>query len=312
VAGEAVVVVDWGTSSFRLWVLDQAGAVLSRAVTREGMSTLDRAQFAPVLERHLGEAKVAPDTPVVVCGMAGAAQGWCEAPYADLPAALGDITAGAVAPPDTQRPVMILPGLAQRIPGRADVMRGEETILLGAWLGEGASGTICLPGTHSKWARLDGGAVTGFETAMTGELFALLSQKSTLSHFASAPPGDLTASPAFAAAVEEALAAPQSILRALFSVRATPLVEGRDRAADMPARLSGLLIGLEIAGNGAERHEEVTLIASGSIGDAYARALALAGHPVTRLDAEIMVLNGLTHAAATLFPDAGLNYGTPT
>ena len=64
--------------------------------------------------------------------------------------------------------------------GTPDVMRGEETQLVGAVAADEASVLAVLPGTHSKWARVDRGRVVDFTTYMTGELYGVLLSHSIL------------------------------------------------------------------------------------------------------------------------------------
>jgi 2-dehydro-3-deoxygalactonokinase len=139
--------------------------------------------FATVLQSHLDAVGAAPALPVVVCGMAGARQGWVEAGYVETPAQLASIPKHAVRVPGQDRDIRILPGIAQRDPRAPDVMRGEETQLLGA-LGVDAAddAVVCMPGTHSKWVRTRGGTVERFATFMTGELFDVVSRQTILSH----------------------------------------------------------------------------------------------------------------------------------
>src|SRR5258705_6442214 len=179
----AYVAVDWGTSSFRLWLVDRAGNVLGERRSHEGMMAAGKPGFATVLQSHLEAVGAAPGLPVVICGMAGARQGWVEAGYVDTPARLASILKHAVPVPGQNRDIRILPGIAQRDPKAPDVMRGEETQLLGA-LGIDAAGdaVVCMPGTHSKWVRTSGGSVEGFATFMTGELFGVVSRVTNLAH----------------------------------------------------------------------------------------------------------------------------------
>ena len=128
----AYAAVDWGTSSFRLWLVDGAGRALAERRSDEGMMAAARSGFAAVLHAHLAALSAPPDLPVIICGMAGARQGWVEAGYVDTPAPLAAIPAGAVIVPEKSRDVRILPGIAQRDRDAPDVMRGEETQLLGA------------------------------------------------------------------------------------------------------------------------------------------------------------------------------------
>ena len=291
--------VDWGTSSFRLWLLARDGAVLAEQRSDEGMVAAMNAGFATVLQGHLAALGAGSDLPVIVCGMAGAKQGWKEAPYLDTPADLAALAQRAVAPAGAGRDVRILPGIAQRDPRHPDVMRGEETQLLGL-VAEGlSSGLVCLPGTHSKWATLRDERVEAFATYMTGEMFAALSAHTILR--LAIEGGDVSPDDAvFLAAAREAAAAPAAIANQLFAVRAAPLLGFAARGA--PA-LSGALIGLELAGV-RSRHREVNeavLVSSGRLAELYRAALAELGFAVRSVDAEALVRRGLLSAALTIW-----------
>ncbi|MGP6089261.1 2-dehydro-3-deoxygalactonokinase [Antarctobacter jejuensis] len=293
----AFVGVDWGTSSFRLWVLSAGGRVLAERKGGEGMSTLTPDQFGPVLQSHLEGLRVPHDVPVLVCGMAGARTGWREAGYMDLPLRLSDLATATTCVPGFTWDVRILPGAAQRQAMSPDVMRGEETMLLGA-LRLGGQGWFCMPGTHSKWAQVQDGVLTRFDTFMTGETFALFSGRSTLSGFVYPNRFDAAV---FDCAVEAAFQRPQDSLRSLFQLRAGPLLQLVD-PGEVASRLSGLLIGMEIAGCQEAVSGEVCLIASGLLAERYSRALAVAGMGIRHLDADRAVRAGLSAAAEDLWP----------
>jgi 2-dehydro-3-deoxygalactonokinase len=192
--------------------------------------------------------------------------------------------------------VWIAPGLKQAQP--ADVMRGEETQIAGALrLLPGFDGVICLPGTHSKWAQVSAGEVVSFQTFMTGELFALLSDASVLRHTLQ---GDGWDEAAFAAAVGDAMARPERLGARLFSLRAESLIAGLTPGV-AKARLSGLLIGVELA---AARPywlgQRVTLVGADRLTAHYARALAAQGVVAQAMPATDCTLAGLqTLALAT-------------
>lgn len=296
--------VDWGTTSFRLWLMAEDGAMLAERRSNEGLSASAEAGFPAVLSRHLDAVGAPGDLPVVICGMAGSRQGWVEAGYIDIPARLDAIAEKTVEVAGMGRMVRILPGLAQRAERCADVMRGEETLLLGAGAGN-AEGLFCLPGTHSKWVRLERGEVSGFSTFMTGELFDVVSKHSILSHAMTAAGAVSAGDPAFVAGVIEAFRQPERITSMLFSVRAAQLLFEQDGAAAR-ARLSGLLIGLELAGSGCTREgaPPATLVASAGLASLYEAALRAIGVEVRSLDAEQAVRAGLTLAARSIFgPD---------
>src|SRR5690242_11901336 len=101
----AYVAVDWGTSSFRLWLIDRDGKVLGERRSDEGMMAAGKVGFAAVLQSHLGAVVAAPALPVIICGMAGARQGWVEAGYVDTPAPLASVLKQAAIVPGQQRDI---------------------------------------------------------------------------------------------------------------------------------------------------------------------------------------------------------------
>ena len=298
----AYAAVDWGTSSFRLWLVDRAGKVLAERRSEEGMTAAAKIGFAAVLQSHLASVSAAPDMPVIICGMAGARQGWVEAGYVDTPAPLDAILAGAVTAPGQSRDIRILPGIAQRDVNAPDVMRGEETQLLGA-LVENATGEalVCMPGTHSKWVEIRSGTVTRFATFMTGELFGAISHQTILSHAIAGAeaPEDRAA---FQQAVAEAFKTPALAANLLFRVRSRQLLFGGTAAAARET-ISGTLIGLELAaglGKDAPR-QGITLLASGRLAALYRLAFDTLSVAVQSIDADDAVLAGLSRAAAAIW-----------
>ncbi|MBD9371225.1 2-dehydro-3-deoxygalactonokinase [Rhizobium sp. ARZ01] len=299
----AYVAVDWGTSSFRLWLIGDDGAVLAERRSGEGMTTAASIGFGSVLASHIEALSAPAGLPVIVCGMAGARQGWVEAGYIDVPAALSSIPFAAVRVPGTAADIRILPGLAQRDRAHPDVMRGEETQLLGALaeLSDGHS-LVCMPGTHSKWVHVSDGFVTRFSTFMTGELFDAIAKHTILSHSI----GDAGAidgnDGAFRQAVTEVVRNPSAATNLLFGARSGALLHGLS-PADAKALISGTLIGLEIAGalDAAEPDAPVTLVSSGPLGALYESALDSAGVEPTIVDADAAVRAGLAVAAHALW-----------
>jgi len=297
-----IVLADWGTSNLRLWAMDAAGDIRAEQRSVKGMRQLDRDSFGPELDRCLAAMVVPANTPVLICGMAGAAEGWHEAPYLDAPCDLSAIGNGAVRVEHGGRDIRILPGIAHRERATPDVMRGEETILYGLEQTGTDEAMVCLPGTHSKWARLSGGHLAGFRTMMTGEMFALLSEVSILRHTVATSGWS---DDDFAGAVAEAHAAPADCLDKLFSLRAGPLLFG-DAVPSGSARLSGLLIGAEIATCMAADGAPLCLVATGGMADRYAAALTILGIDFGRADAGDAVRNGLFAIAARIWPERGL------
>lgn len=298
----AYVAVDWGTSSFRLWLVDRDGEVLAERRSAEGMLAAAGNGFPAVLQAHLAAVGAPDHLPVLVCGMAGAKTGWVEAGYVDTPAPLEAVLKQAVRVPGEARDIRILPGIAQRDAAAPDVMRGEETQLLGS-LGLEAAGEalVCMPGTHSKWVRVRGGSVERFSTFMTGELFSAVSRETILSlAVAGADEADDVAS--FKAAVKAAYAAPAFAANLLFTARSRQLLFGGTPNAARET-LSGTLIGAELAAglSSAVPRAGVTLIASGRLAALYRHAFDALSVMVQPLDADEAVRRGLSMAAAAIW-----------
>ncbi|WP_299283444.1 2-dehydro-3-deoxygalactonokinase [uncultured Tateyamaria sp.] len=291
----AWIAVDWGTSHLRAWLMSRDGAVIEARSSAAGMGTLERGGFEPALQALVGDALPAP---VLACGMVGSRQGWAEAPYTAVPCAPPGASE-AVQVPDTALNVRILPGVKQTKP--ADVMRGEETQIAGYIATHpGFDGVICLPGTHTKWVHISAGEIVSFRTAMTGEMFALLSSQSVLRHSMADGWDDA----AFMAGVDQTLSRPEALAAALFSLRAEGLLDALPGDAAR-ARLSGLLIGAELA---AMRPywlgQQVALIGAETLSDAYAAALAAQGVPCHTAGAQDMTLAGLTAAYTQIYGEA--------
>ncbi|PYE89184.1 2-dehydro-3-deoxygalactonokinase [Phyllobacterium leguminum] len=292
---------DWGTSRFRLWLMDRAGNVLAEKRADDGLDASRAKGFSQVLEGHLASLGAPGDLPVVICGMAGSRQGWVEAPYVHVPANPATILAAAARIPDVSRDIRIVPGLAQQ-GERPNVMRGEETQLLGLVHGKpGFSGLVAMPGTHSKWVYVEDGRVSRFSTYLTGELYALLAGQSILRHSIGAVAEGVDVDhPEFTAGLTTALVPGFSLLGSLFEIRAGMLLNGltQDAAA---ARLSGMVIGSEASDARSKAPADiktVQLVASGRMERLYRKALQAAGFDCETVDADDAVRKGL-HAAAT-------------
>ncbi len=290
----AWIAVDWGTTHLRAWGIGPDGAIIAEAVSDDGMGRLRPDQFEAALLALVGGWSEGP-TEVIACGMVGSRQGWAEAPYRAVPCApLG----GPFARPQVTDPridVHLVPGLKQQKP--PDVMRGEETQIAGFLATHPQfDGVLCLPGTHTKWVQVSAGEVVSFASYMTGELFDLLSHASVLRHSVGQGWDDA----AFAEALSETLSHPERLAARLFTIRAGGLLgqTGPDTAA---ARLSGLLVGAELAG--ARPYwlgQNLAVIGADRLVDLYATALAAQGLSPLRADGRVMTLAGLAVARAHL------------
>jgi 2-dehydro-3-deoxygalactonokinase len=275
------------------------GVPLFAAESGDGMGTLSPEDYPGALTSLLAPYLPTPEKglPVVICGMAGARQGWAEADYLETSADLRELGRRAVHPPvgDLPYSVSILSGVCQRQP--EDVMRGEEIQLLGlSILRPGFDGLVCMPGTHSKWAQLDGTILASFSTVMTGELFALLRSHSVLRHTTQ---GDLIG-PDTEAGVEAGLTAgqnaPDRLTSLLFRARSASLLSGK-QPDWCSGYLSGLLVGAETAARrDSVRGQSVPVIGSPRLTRIYCEALKRVGAEPDPVDPTESVLAGLRAA----------------
>jgi 2-dehydro-3-deoxygalactonokinase len=257
-----LIALDWGTTSLRAYKLAAGGVVLEQRALSSGIMQLPKTprvingrECADGFELAFDEAcgdwlDAQPDLPVIACGMVGSAQGWREAAYCETPANvanLGNSLQTVVSLRGTR--VHIVPGVIQRsrLP---NVMRGEETQVLGVLqnlpIEAGADLLIGLPGSHSKWVDVVDGCITHFDTFMTGEVFAVLSEHSILGR--TLKQGAMFDALAFDRGAQVALSADGElgVLSTLFSARTLGLT-GELSPTAQADYLSGLMIGHELA-----------------------------------------------------------------
>ncbi len=295
-----LIALDWGTTSLRAYKLAADGQVLEQRSLSCGIMQL------PVTPRDIGGVMCTdgfelafldacgdwldaqPDLPVIACGMVGSAQGWREAAYCDTPANVANLgtslqTVRSVRGVD----VHIVPGVIQRsrLP---NVMRGEETQVLGVMQRlpeeKGDDLLIGLPGSHSKWVEVADGCIVHFDTFMTGEVFAVLSDHSILGR--TQQRGGSFDSAAFDRGVQVALSIEGETgpLSTMFSARSLGLT-GELSASAQADYLSGLLIGHELTAMAAVLRRRrcsvhlpsVILIGNSQLCSRYSRALDACG-----------------------------------
>jgi 2-dehydro-3-deoxygalactonokinase len=288
----ALLAIDWGTTSARAYRMSGDGEVLAVREAPLGVQPIAGGDFGGALRALLGDW-IDVAAPRIACGMIGSRQGWIEVPYVSCPAALDALAQGIAGTPGGE--LAIVPGVTCRDPaGVPDVMRGEETQLAGAIEPGTGDALAVLPGTHSKWARVEGGRLADFATYMTGEIYGalmahtILGRLATAGRDADAPPG-----PAFVRGLERGIGS-GGLLHDLFGARTLALAGELD-PAEVADWLSGLLIGREVrsariaaqrAGHDASR---VILVGAQALVARYERAL---------LHLDIVAVRGPLHAAA--------------
>jgi len=262
--------VDWGGTRLRAFLIDGCGAVMETRAIDEGVDRLQgEAAFAGALARITNGW---PQLPTLACGVVGARFGWREMAYVPCPADAAQIAAGMHR---LEAGAWLVPGVAE-FSAHPDVMRGEETQILGA-LHEApqftARSCFVLPGTHSKWVEIEQGRITAIATHQSGELYGLLRQHSVLKRLM--PDRDVDRPAAFIAGVEASRnSGGRAFTQILFGVRARHLVDQLP-AEDMADYLSGLLIGHEIACSLPLRGDPVApmvVVGDPALCERYARA----------------------------------------
>jgi len=287
---------DWGTSRLRLY-LRQGKMVLDRR-DGPGISALTKSPRDTFLDL-VGDWREAGPFQALLCGMVGSRNGWQEAAYAPCPANAADIRERLLHLDADGLPVAIVPGLSCRNAlGGPDVMRGEETQILGALslnpeLAKGRH-LLALPGTHTKWVVVEDGAIVSFLTAPVGEIYALLREHSIL---AKAAPGDGPESPeGFARGVARIVEqGPARLPHLIFETRSRQLLDGLPKDEAM-GFLSGLLIASDTATTSTWFGDlgQVSLIGAPALSALYAQAIAAHGGTSVAVDGDAAVLAGLT------------------
>lgn len=275
-----MIAVDWGTTSFRAYRL-RGRAVLDRLALPLGILNVTEGRFEGALQDAVSPWLADGERRILMSGMIGSRQGWIEAPYLPCPAATADLAAALIRVPFGTAEVLLAPGLTATDPaGVPEVMRGEEVQIVGALSSASGDTTVCLPGSHSKWAHVAGGRIERFSTHLTGEAFAALRSHTILGRLMQADaPHDAEA---FDRGVLRS-ADPGGLLHHLFGVRTLGLFAQLPEAA-AASYLSGLLIGHEIRAAAPGPH--VLLIGAGALCELYSRAIALCGGSATLAEAD--------------------------
>lgn len=270
--------IDWGTSNRRAYLLDREGELMCQHEDNAGILNV-AGNFRESLHNLLHVLDIdAAD--VIMSGMIGSRNGWQQAPYLDIERPLLQLH-DALVEIDSDLPDVhcrIVPGYEYiDANGMPDVMRGEETQVLGALKLSASSGWFLLPGTHSKWVRVEEGCIREFLTFMTGEFYALMTQHGTLSQVMT---GQETVTSAFEAGVRAATLGP--LTHTAFCCRAL-VVTDRMLAEHAASYVSGLLIGTELDDilprTGDAIDVPVQVIGSQALATRYVSALEFLGIP---------------------------------
>jgi 2-dehydro-3-deoxygalactonokinase len=291
------VAVDWGTTSFRAALISSDGEILDEiAHADKGILQFRRGEFAPFLVQISRKWTKQGAQLFLLSGMIGSRDGMMDAPYCPCPldaAMLASKLSWAV--PER---VAIVPGVCMGNPlvgNVSDVMRGEETQVIGAAVAFGIDDAlVVVPGAHSKWVSLEHGRIASFQTFMTGEFYRLLSEESILARSVQEMADSATMPLGSAWTAEqqhfflegvEIAARNESLLSTAFTVRVRSLM-GNFTATQAASYLAGLVIGEELAGVQMAADEDIIIIGSQASQERYALALEHRGLRARKLGSQ--------------------------
>jgi 2-dehydro-3-deoxygalactonokinase len=272
-----LIAIDWGTSSFRAYLIDAAGKVLQKSVAEKGILSVENGAFEHCLEMQLRKfPDISSETPIIAAGMITSRQGWCETPYICCPACAKNLAENLISFESAGfGTVWFVPGVNQFLP-EPDIMRGEETQLAGIETIEEV--IAIMPGTHSKWVEMKDQTISRFKTFMTGELFAIVMKHSILGSVS----GTIWSDKSFKRGVRKGFSFAETgggLLSALFQVRVETIL-AQESETDSSSHVSGLLIGCEIAeavGSGFDTIQKKLIIGEARLAKIYRMALLECG-----------------------------------
>ncbi|MBU2899793.1 2-dehydro-3-deoxygalactonokinase [Maribacter dokdonensis] len=247
---------DWGTSNFRLRLVETKTLnVLVEHKTDQGVKNvyqkflqqnqIDQTQFFKnYLENQINNLDEHHKADLVLAaGMASSNIGMKELPYGEIP--FNDKGAGLhweIVPFKDKLDIILISGVKTE----TGMMRGEEIQAFGLskYLESYLSGTLILPGTHSKHINYQNGEFNSLKSFMTGEVFELLSCNSILSNSVEKCHWINKRHRAFKQGLE--IGFKGELSAQLFSIRARHILDDANKK-DNFYLLSGMLIGDELS-----------------------------------------------------------------
>ncbi len=293
--------VDWGTSRMRamLCAPNKLAPTKDELVFSDGIAKLKKPVADTLFDAIAPWVEQYGKLDIVMAGMVGSNIGWKSTPYLSCPAELSELRSLATKFEENGHTITILPGArGTNAMGQPDLMRGEELQILG-WMARHPDVShedrlICLPGTHTKWARLQDGRLESFATSLTGELFAILKDHSILVPKLTSETATGFQNASFLKGAKLADQQPNGLLHILFSTR-TRYITNPDELGDPASFLSGLLIGSDVKtaiDNCAKPNVIVEVIGDPALGDKYALAIENLGHTCNFTDGNDAIYSG--------------------
>lgn len=285
---EKFISVDWGTSNFRMRLVDTiTSEIIEEVTSTKGIKKIyndwlhkrgDREEFfLNFLKKQCIQFKSSIDDTfkILISGMASSSIGIRELPYAQLPfSSKGEsIYLEKINTSILKNPIHLISGIKTK----DDVIRGEEAQVLGLISDEdkGETTVFILPGTHSKHIIFKNNSVVDFKTFMTGEVFNVITENTILKNSVCSGSFDSKEQTAFKKGVIKS-SKNQSILNTLFNIRTSDLFKERTTTANF-YYLSGLLIGEELKTLKTINCNLIKLCAGSNIFELYNVAIKILG-----------------------------------
>ena len=264
--------------------------VIDQVSTQEGMKFIDQNEFEKILIKNIDAWNNKFDIKVIIAsGMVGAKQGWIEVPYINSPCDIRNVNFKTFKILDDTN-IHILSGVSQFNP--SDVMRGEETQIAGFLLNNvDFNGSICLPGTHSKWVNMNSYNIQEFTTFLTGELYEIVKKYSILNHSLNTTELDDEIVKSSAKLIIEN---PSFISNKLFEIRADNLLKNSNQKSNN-SKLVGYLLGIELSGSRTYwEDKDLVIIGSSNLNKYYELILNGRSNSIRLFNSSDMALNGLS------------------
>ena len=264
--------------------------VIDQVSTQEGMKFIEQNEFEKILIKNIDAWNNKFDIKVIIAsGMVGAKQGWIEVPYINSPCDIRNVNFKTFKILDDAN-IHILSGVSQFNP--SDVMRGEETQIAGFLLNNvDFNGSICLPGTHSKWVNMNSYNIQEFTTFLTGELYEIVKKYSILNHSLNTTELDDEIVKSSAKLIIEN---PSFISNKLFEIRADNLLKNSNQTSNN-SKLVGYLLGIELSGSRTYwEDKDLVIIGSSNLNKYYELILNGRSNSIRLFNSSDMALNGLS------------------
>ena len=297
-----VLFIDWGTTNFRAYKFNLIkNKVENKIENNKGILNINNTkQYVSIILKVLKKFGLSKKTYILMAGMVGSKKGLYEVPYLEIPINLKNISTKIILKKILNINLRIIPGLVFKENNFFDVLRGEETLVIGAInkLNIKKKCYICCPGTHSKWITIKKNKFIKFSSFMSGELYSVISKWTILSQsLPKISKNSKSFSKKYFIKGLNLIKKNYPLLSTLFKIRTMDLFN-QTNAVERDSFLSALLIGLEInhiSKNKDLKRSSVILISSGPLTKLYSISLNYYKIKFDLVYAEECFISGITN-----------------